>query len=179
MNKLTLCLLLGLAGVMLIPNASYAQTQSSDQAMKELLKEVRMLREDVRRLTTGAYRAQSVLERLKLQQEQVNRLNHDWMAVRADLIAIRSGRAQLKEKIAITQQRVETGVASGSDLNGLKAMLSDLDQREQDLIVKESQLGGQLNLERGSLEELQKKLDAIDGELQSISNDEKRPNEKP
>jgi len=58
-------------------------------------------------------------------------------------------------------------------------MLSDLDQREQDLIVKESQLGGQLNLERGTLEELQKKLDAIDGELQSISNDEKRPNEKP
>jgi len=164
---------------MLIPEASNAQTPGSDQAMKELLKEVRMLREDVRRLTTGAYRAQAMLERLKLQQEQVNRLNHDWMAVRADLDGTRSSRSQLKEKIAIIQQKVEIGAAPGSDLNGLKTMLSDLDQREQDLIVKESQLGGQLNLERSTLEELQKKLDAIDVELRSISNDEKRPSEKP
>jgi chromosome segregation ATPase len=130
-------------------------------------------------LTTGAYRAQAMLERLKLQQEQVNRLNHDWTAVRNELDAARSGRTQLKEKITITQERVEAGVASPGDLNGLKAMLSDLDQREQELIVKETQLSGQLNLERTALEELQKKLDAIDIELQSISNNEKRPKEKP
>ena len=47
-----------------------------------------------------------------------------------------------------------------------------------DLIVRESQLSGQLNFERTTLKELQKKLDAIDVELQSISNDEKRPREK-
>jgi chromosome segregation ATPase len=179
MNRFTLRLLLGLVGLVLIPASSYAQTQSSDQSMKELINEVRLLREEVRRLTSGAYRAQAMLERLKLQQEQVNRLNHDWMAVRNELSGIRGGRAEVKEKIVATQERIAAGTAPNGDINGLKAMLSDLDQREQDLILKESQLSGQLNLERTTMEELQKKLDAIDIELQSISSDEKRPKEKP
>jgi len=179
MNEFTLRLLPGLVALMLIPTSSYGQAQSSDQSIKDLLKEVKLLREDVRRLTTSAYRAQAMLERLKLQQEQVNRLNHDWTAVRNELDAARSGRTRLKEKIAITQERVEAGVAPPGDLNGLKAMLSELDQREQELIVKETQLSGQLNLERTTLEELQKKFDAIDIELQSIGNNEKHPKEKP
>ena len=182
MKTLVLSLLLG-SFLLLLTGTAYAQTNDntrrSDQAMNDLLNEVRLLREDIRRLATSAYRAAALTERVKLQQDQVNRMNNDLIGVRADISAARSTRSQLKEKIAVTQQRVESGSASPNDLNSLKAMLADLDQREPELTLKESQLSTQLNNERANLEELYKKLDAIDVELQSQSNDEKTPKQKP
>jgi hypothetical protein len=178
MKKITLSLIFLFCVLLLSEQTGYAQTNDnsprSEQVMNALLNEVRLLREDLRRLTTSTYRAHAMIERLKLQQDQVNRINNDLIATRAELAAVRSGRVQLKEKIGITQQRVDNGTSPGTELNGLKAMVTELDQREPDLVLKEAQVNAQLNLERTNLEELQKRLDAIDVELQSISKEEKR-----
>jgi len=183
MKKLMLSLFLGLSLLLISEQVGRAQAsdqaQRSEQVMGQLLNEVRLLRQDLLRLTTSTYRSQAIIERLKLQQEQVTRLSNDLGAVRNELAAAKSGRAQIKEKMAVIQQRIEIGAAPSADLNSLKTMLEDLDQREPDLGLKESQLSGQLNIERSNLEELYKKLDAIDAELQSLSNNDKTSKPKP
>ena len=65
-----------------------------------------------------------------------------------------------------------------SELLAAKASLADMDQREPNLTVRESELTGQLNLERGTLEELNKKLDSIEQDMLSITRDDDKPAKK-
>lgn len=140
--------------------------------MKDLLSEVRLLRQDLRRLSSTTYRANTMIERLRIQQSQVNRLTTELSNVRGQLASIKSGRIELKEKIKELQRRWDAGAIPESELNAAKSALAEMDQREPDLTVKESELAGQLVAERTNLEELNRRLDAIEQELLRITQDD-------
>ena len=53
-----------------------------------------------------------------------------------------------------------------------KRALADMDQREPDLTVKESELADQLIIERTNRDALNKRLDDIEQELLSITQDD-------
>lgn len=159
--------------------ASKPSQLNQEQILKELVNEVRQLRLEVRRMTTNAYRAQSMIERLRLQQEQVNRLTLELSKVRNEISDLKSARVGLKENVAAIEKKFQAGSLPESEVNAVKAAIEDLDQREPDLMVRESQLTAELHVERGNLLELNKRLDEIERELLTTSKvEEDKPGKK-
>jgi len=113
-----------------------------------------------------------MIERLRVQQSQVNRLMTELSTVRGELASIKSGRLELKEQIKELQKRWDAGTIPESELIVAKRTLADMDQREPDLTVKESELSGQLMIERANLDAINKRLDDIEQELLSITQDD-------
>jgi len=179
MKRINLSLLVGLACMLFLwQQPAYSQTSTtSEQVMSDLLNEVRALRQDLRRMTATAYRAQTMIERLRVQQGQVNRVSLELNRVRMELADLKSSRVELKQKLADTEKKLEAGLIPPSELTAIKATLADFDRREPELMIRESQLGAELTVEQGNLEALNKRLDAIEQELLSVtkSDDEKPP----
>jgi archaellum component FlaC len=169
-------LFLAITFLLTVSNTSLAQNSAKesppDQAMKELLSEVRLLRQDLRKLSSTTYRAHTMIERLRVQQSQVNRLMTELSNVRGQLASIKSGRLELKEQIKELQKRWDSGAIPETELIAAKGALADMDQREPDLTLKESELAGQLIIERTNLEAINKRLDDIEQELLSITQDD-------
>jgi len=176
MKRFIWCLCLAIAFLLAVFNTGLAQNSvkesSPDQVMKDLLSEVRLLRQDLRKLSATTYRAHTMIERLRVQQSQVNRLTTELSNVRGELASIKSGRLELKEQIKELQKRWDAGTIPETELIEAKRELANMDQREPDLTVKESELAGQLMTERANLDALNKKLDDIEQELLSITQDD-------
>jgi len=162
--------------IVLSSQRSYAQSGDSSrsaqvnqgQMLKELLDEVRQLRLDLSRMNGIAYRAQIVVDRLKLQQEQVNRLTQELNRVNTEISEAQSARPGLKEQIEALEKKWETGLIPDTELKAAKGAMERLNQREQNLVEREPQLTAELNLERGNLEALKARLDEIEREILTI-----------
>jgi len=176
MKRFICCLFLAIAFLFTVSKTGLAQNSANespqDQVMRDLLSEVRLLRQDLRKLSTTTYRAHTMIERLRIQQSQVNRLMTELSNVRGQLASIKSGRLELKEQIKDLQRRWDAGTIPEAELITAKSALADMDQREPDLTVKESELAGQLIIERTNLDALYKRLDDIEQELLSITQDD-------
>ena len=80
MKRLLVCLsVLIVCTLSLTPAKSFAQTPTatSEQSLQELVKEVRQLRAALQRMNATAYKGQVMLERLKLQREQVTLIERE------------------------------------------------------------------------------------------------------
>jgi predicted nuclease with TOPRIM domain len=120
-----------------------------------------------------------MIERLRVQQGQVNRLTLELNRVRLELAGLKSSRVELKEKLTETEKRWEAGAIPSSEVTAIKTTLADLDRREPELMIRESQLGAELTVEQGNLEALNKRLDAIEQELLTITkSDDEKPRKK-
>jgi hypothetical protein len=181
MKRITICTFFCLITLFILNSQqSYAQSEGSSrssqviqgQMLKELLDEVRQLRIDLMRMNGNAYRAQMMIERLRLQQEQVNRLTLELNKVNSEIGDLRSARPGLKEKIEGLEKKVETGVISPSELKAAKAAMERLGQREQSLVEREPQLTAELSAERGNLEALKVRLDEIEREILTMGKTE-------
>jgi DNA repair exonuclease SbcCD ATPase subunit len=181
MMRFTICTFFCLITLIILSSQqSYAQSESSSrssqvnqgQMLKELLDEVRQLRIDLGRMSGNAYRAQMVIERLRLQQEQVNRLTLELNKVNSEINDLRSTRPGLNEKIEELEKKVKTGLISGSEVRAAKAAMERLSQREQSLMEREPQLTAELSAERGNLEVLKARLDEIEREILTIGKSE-------
>ena len=71
---------------------------------------MRQLRATLQRMNGALYKGQVLLERLKLQQEQVTRLSRELAMVREDVQELRSAQPRVKE----TLRRMEEGVEAGN-----------------------------------------------------------------
>ena len=162
--------------IVLSSQRSYAQSETTSlspqitqaQMLKELLDEVRQLRLDLSRMNGIAYRAQIVVDRLKLQQEQVNRLTQELNRVNTEISEVKSERPGLKEQIEALEKKWETGLIPDTELKAAKGAMERLNQREQNLVEREPQLTAELNIERGNLEALKMRLDEIEREILTI-----------
>jgi hypothetical protein len=181
MKRITICTFFCLITLFILNSQqSYAQSEGSSrstqinqgQMLKELLDEVRQLRIDLLRMSGNAYRAQMVAERLRLQQEQVNRLTLELNKVNSEISDLRSSRPGLKEKIEGLEKKVKTGLIPDSELKAAKAAMEQIGQREQSLVEREPQLTAELSSERGNLEALKARLDEIEREILTISKGE-------
>src|SRR5690242_7283174 len=100
--------------------ASSASTRyESDQVLRDLLNEVRQLRADLLRLNINAHRTQTLLDRKKMQQEQVLRLTRDLDNARNELSAIRSRQARTKEEIEVQEKRRAVGVVGDDEIRAM------------------------------------------------------------
>jgi len=186
MKRLAFCVLWSIGVFVASPQYSWAQSEAAakpspkqEQILKELVDEVRQLRLEVRRMTANVYRAQTMIERLRMQQEIVNRLTIELSKVRVQLADLKSERVGLKAKAAEIEKKYEVGSLPESEVNAVKATIEQLNQREPNLTEREYQLAGELNVERGNLEELNRRLDQIERELLTSSKvEEDKPGKK-
>jgi hypothetical protein len=174
MRRVTICTFFCLINfIILCSQQSYAQSEVSsrspqfiqEQMVKELVDEVRQLRMDLSRMSVNAYRAHMVIERLRLQQEQVNRLTLELSKVHTQISDLKYARVEVKERIEALEKKWETGLIPDSEVKAAKAAMDELGQREQSLVEREPQLTAELNAERGNLEALKMRLDEIEREI--------------
>jgi outer membrane murein-binding lipoprotein Lpp len=145
------------------PSSSTRPTQ--EQSLQELVKEVRQLRAEVRRLGVAAYKSQVLVERLKLQQAEVVRISRDLSAVRETIETSKSEAQKARTRIKLIEKEVEVGARHPKELEELKDGLEASTQNEQRLIDKESQLSGDLVQARTKLAELELQMKNLEHEM--------------
>ena len=163
------CLFVLVGSFFVTPERALAQSTaprpSSEQSLQELVREVRQLRTELRRINSAMYKGQVMLERLKLQQDQVARFTRELTEVRESLSEVRGHQTKMTELLSRAEAGVEAGMKNPADLAGLKAELQMLKEREQRFAARETQLSNDLELERAKLNELNDRLNALELEL--------------
>jgi peptidoglycan hydrolase CwlO-like protein len=166
---------------MLAPQQSYAQSgptaatkkSNQEQIVQEILSEVRQLRVEVQRLKSSAYQTQVVIERLRLQQDQVTRLTREISEVREKISETKIRQVKMNGMFEETEKQTQSGVISQSELKKISGEIEELKQREQRLTEQESQLSAELDAERVKLITLNKRLEEL-GRETTGAGDEKR-----
>ena|SRR5262245_58859804 len=160
----SLLLLVGIA-LFITAQTTYAQSPNtqptSEQSLADLVKEVRQLRAMLQRLNKG----QVVLERLKLEQEQVGRLNRELTNVTDTLTEIRLQKGKMQQLLPGLEKGVDAGSISDKDLIGLKAEIDACNQKEQVLLERQTRLANDLNGAQARLSGLSERLNALELEL--------------
>lgn len=154
---------------LLTPQQIYAQSGASsapnksnqEQIVREILSEVRQLRVEVQRLKASAYQTQVLIERLRLQQDQVARLTREIGEVREKIGESQSNQVKMNGVLEEAEKQVEAGVINQSELKGITGEIEELKRQEQRLTEQESQLSVELNAERIKLTTLNKQLDEL------------------
>jgi chromosome segregation ATPase len=134
---------------------------SSEQSLQELVAEVRQLRAALQRMNAAVYKGQVLLERLKFQQEQVNRNSRELSDVRENIQEFKAVQLRLKEQMRRMEEGVESGVRHPTELAQVKAEFDATLQREQRLMMRETQLATDLEAARVALTDLNDKLNAL------------------
>ena len=173
MKRASICLLLSLITLLAMSYEAFAQSTSPsasarpgpEQLLEELVKEVRQLRAEVHRLGIAAYKGQVLVENLRIQQAQVNRISRELSEVRERIEETRVKQQKLKALIERMEKEFETGMKSGEGMSEMKDELEAVKKSEHRLIEQESLLTSDLNVQRMKLAELEERLNAIDKEL--------------
>ena len=163
--------------ILFVPQDSQAQSGTApnvggpkqDQVIQELLSEVRQLRIALQHISVNAYRGQVMVERLKLQQEQVNRLTQELNSTRNQISEMRSTQVTAKARLDGAEKQQDKGLVSESLTARYKEGLEELKRREQSLSEREIQVTTQLEAERANLADLNKRLDALEMEMMITS----------
>jgi DNA integrity scanning protein DisA with diadenylate cyclase activity len=173
MKRSTLSTFFGIALLVLFaPRESQAQSappnaggSKQDQVIQELLGEVRQLRIALQHISVNAYRGQVMVERLRLQQEQVNRLTQELSSIRNQIRQAKGEQLDFKERLDEAEKQQEKGVLSEDVVHRVRAGLEGLKRQEQVLSERENQVAAQLEAERANLTDLNKRLDALELEM--------------
>ena len=170
--KLSLvCLFALIMSVFVVVETASAQTSASasrptsEQSLQELVKEVRQLRTTLQSINAAVYKGQVMLERLRLQQEQVTRTSRELADVRDNLSELRAQQHRLRDSLGRVEAGVETGSKHSSELGNIKTELDMINQRELRLAARETQLANELELERAKLNDLNHRLNALELEM--------------
>lgn len=155
--------------------SSSNQTQQGDngQPIQALLNEVRQLRLAIQRSNLNTYHAQVTLERLRIQQQIVDRLNEKLGEVRERMAKVKIDQARLPERFPEIEIRLsqETDPAKRREIENEKKIFKfeaeQFAQIEAQGRETETMLNGQLQNEQAKLNELNERLDALQRELET------------
>lgn len=166
------CFLFLLVSFCVTPGKALAQATStnasrptSEQSLEELVREVRQLRATLQRINSAMYKGQVMIERLKLQQEQVTRVSRELASIREELSEVRGRQSRFKEALPNMEASVDAGTRKREELQDLKMQLDVFKEREERLTTRETRLSNELELERAKLNDLNDRLNALELEL--------------
>jgi hypothetical protein len=153
--------------------------------MQALVNEVRQLRLAIQRSNLSASQAQVVIERMRSQQQSVDRLSERLRWAREEASRFRMYlpiqqaefenrlkdiEANLSESVDAKTRRVREG-----ELEITKQRLGMLAQEETRMRENESQTAAQLQIEQAKLAELNDQLDALQREQETPPAEKKQP----
>ena len=168
--KLSLvCLMFLFVSFFVTPEKALAQANAprptSEQSLQELVREVRQLRAMLQRINSAMYKGQVMLERLKLQQDQVARASRELAQIREELSELRGHQTRFKEALTNIEAAVDAGTRKREELQDAKMQLDTFKDREERLVARETRLSNELELERAKLNDLDDRLNALELEL--------------
>ena len=177
--------LLGLVFVSAVAGQTEKPTEEN-QTMRTLLSEVRALRKTMQTAGLNAYRGQIILERMRLANEQVEKMAQKLEAARDEVEKIERTIPRFEEqtKVMETVLQHETDIPKRARLEfdfkehklqteRYKVLLTRAREREQ-------QLSTELRANQARLTELESRLDLlereIENEIERLRSESKRPN---
>jgi hypothetical protein len=152
-------------------SAKAAQAEN-DLTMQALLNEVRQLRLAIQRSNLSAYKSQITIERIRSQQQSVDRLADRLRDARNQLAGIKMPQADFQSELKRIEARlnqegdVEKRKILEEEQERFKNRLAMLAQEEARIRENESQLAAQLQIEQGRLTDLNDQLDVLQRELE-------------
>lgn len=164
MKRLLVCLfVLLVCSLLLTPASSFAQTTTatSEQSLQELVKEVRQLRSTLLRQNAAVYKGQVMLERLRLHQEQVTRLERELRDTRDNVSELRNQEAKVKQLLGRVGPDVKAGSVNETELVSLRVEHRAINERQHRAMMRENELTNELRGERAKLNELNDKLNLL------------------
>jgi chromosome segregation ATPase len=166
-------------GLLGLISAVSAQTAPADrqvtdrQINEQLLAEVRQLRQTLERVTLVIPRMLLTVQRVQFQQDRVTRLSEQVDAARRDLANAQQGQRFVADRTKYLENTLsgspdaQTRRQSELELGQLKAQLEHNNAFEQQQRTRESDLSGQLQAEKGRLNELNDQLNQMDRAIDS------------
>jgi transcriptional regulator with AAA-type ATPase domain len=153
-------------------NPAKAPQAENDLTMQALLNEVRQLRLAIQRSNLSAYKSQVTIERIRSQQQSVDRLADRLRDVRNQLAGVRMALTDFQSELKRIEGRlnqevdVEKRRVLEEEQERFKSRLAMHAQEEGRMRDSESQLASQLQIEQGRLTELNDQLDVLQRELE-------------
>lgn len=185
------CLCLFMFAVLSIVTETHAQAQTSTpavddgQTIKSLLKEVRLLRQTLQLTGLNAYRSQIILERIKINNEQVVRLTRALADTREQLEKTESTIPRMAEQQKMLESMVEAEVDPVKrarmefEIKDMKRAVERYKIGLEKLKEQEQMQATQLREEQSKLGELESRLqrleDQIESELQRLRTEPNKP----
>src|SRR6266849_8691748 len=173
---LTIGCLLGLVTLCFV-SPTRAQTQTNkpadstqgdrDQTLKQLLTEVRELRLAVQRAMVGSTRFQMLIERVRVQQAQVDSLNRQLETVRSQVAENKEAKPQIEQHIKDAEDQLDrtpdpnAHAELESRIKVTKATLARLTQEDERLRSREAAIDTELQSAQSHLNELNGQLDLL------------------
>jgi len=168
--------LLCLVGILyLLPANVSAQSEKAaassqpdrDQTLRQLLAEVHELRLAVQRATVNNTRFQMLIERVRIQQAQVDSLSRQLENVHTQAADLKAVRPQMEQQIKDTEDQLDrtpdpnAHADMESRIKVVKANLARLGQEDERLHSREAALDTDLQAAQGKLNELNGQLDSL------------------
>ena len=157
----------------------------NEQAMQALVNEVRQLRLAIQRSNLSAHHSQVVIERMRSQQQTVDRVAERLRWAREEASRFKMympiQQAEIQNRLKIIEADLsetldaKTRRAKEGELEITKQRLGMMGQEETRVRETESQLAAQLQIEQAKLTELNDQLDALQRELETPSSENKQP----
>lgn len=148
------------------------KTQSENNSTQALLNEVRLLRQTLQQVNLFTYRGQMLVERIRLGQDRVARLNESLDKLQGELrvVALEQPGLELRvqelqtllERTQDPKQRVELE----NEIKVLRNALPINQQRAEELRKREFQVAAAVREEQSKLQELEDKLERLEAELE-------------
>lgn len=149
-----------------------AQTDDK-QVLQMILKEVRQLRIAVDKAQANTSRLQIAVERLRRQQEQIDRLTTQLQETQNEAQMLKSTKPQMEEQLKEMESQIqqaqneEQRSLMQANYKQFKDMLSQQAQRDTQLDDIQTKITAQLQAERSKLEEMDNLLDSLQREMES------------
>ncbi len=182
-----LALIIMLAGFSLVPGVNGQNNKPLDdkEAIQELLTEVRMLRQALQtlhRMNLDSYRSQLLVDRIRVNREDVRRLTsslnetRDTLAKTQNTIPQFIDRAKLLENQVLLEADQQRRANLEFELKRTKEGIENYKSQIEPLKEREQQLTADLNTEKSKLQELESRLDLLE---RAIENDRQKLEDKP
>jgi chromosome segregation ATPase len=160
-------------------NRAAETAPDAEQVLQSLLKEVHQLRLALQRANLKVFRAQIMMERLRAQQERVDRLARQLEENQNEVNGSGLSRTQLTERSQALESQIkaEQDAALRAQLEAqykeLKYVMDQQAEQDSQLRARQTQLTAQLQAEKAKLDEMDSRLEALEREM------EEQPPNKP
>jgi hypothetical protein len=160
------------------PFAVSGQTPSppstGDRTVRELLEEVRLLRQVLQATSLGSVRAQILLVRHQGQQDRVTQIERQLADSRSEARDSQAQIARLEEELGTQEDELSSEtdasrrVERGLQIRQFRMALGEVKMRIERQRERESELTALLSAEQTKLDETQRALDRIERQLEAL-----------
>lgn len=163
------CLLLTVM-LVAVPSTAMAQASRADDPIRELLSEVRLLRQALERASTVGTRIQLLVARVQLQEQRIGDLSRRLDSVRAELRDVERESNGLAPQVAAMQESTQAEDpqerrAAEQAAAMLNSQVETLERRRQELSGEEGLLAQQIAAEQGRWTDFNNRLEQLERSL--------------